>query len=143
MPWAHLTPSFASGGAATVRGSNSLRIRTTNGRTSAFRQTWIAKSLSRSGRTDNPRNATRLRAKAVDLRLLDASSAAKVCPSTDCTLPSASARLVGLLVIGQITAEPQASDERVQVLEARLQELEIRLRAREYFLLKSASRQLF
>jgi len=47
--------SFASGGAATVRGSNPLRIRTTNGRTSVFRQTWIAKSQSRSGKTDNGR----------------------------------------------------------------------------------------
>ena len=42
MPWAHLTPSFASGGAATVPGSNSLRIRTTSARTSAFWQTWMA-----------------------------------------------------------------------------------------------------
>ena len=44
---------------SSVRGSNSLRIRTTSARTSAFRQTWIAKSQRRSGRSDNPRNTTR------------------------------------------------------------------------------------
>src|SRR5262245_24680070 len=58
MPWVHLTPSFASGGAATVRGSNLLRIRATSVRTSGFRQTWMAKSQSRSGRNDHPRYTT-------------------------------------------------------------------------------------
>ena len=109
MPWVHLTPSFASGGAATIRGSNSLRIRTTSARTSAFRQTWMAKSQSRSGSSDNQRNATRQPSKG------DRSPPARCFISrykfVHQPIVRRSAhplRLVGVPVIGRIAAEPRA-----------------------------------